>query len=58
MLKIFGSLSKTLSNLVDLDLSHNAISNLGSSLNTKLGNVKRLNLARNHFENVEGGVIL
>ena len=49
-------LFKALSNLVELDLSYNKISSLGSNLNTKLGNVKRLNLAGNELDSVEGTV--
>ena len=48
--------SKALSNLVELDLSHNKISSLGSNLNTKLGNIKKINLAGNQLDSVEGMV--
>ena len=45
---------KGLSNLVELDLSHNKIASLGNNLNTRLGNIKKLNLAGNELESVEG----
>ena len=45
---------KALSNLVELDLSHNKMESLGNNLNTKLGNVKKLNLAGNELDSVEG----
>ena len=46
--------SKALSNLVELDLSHNKITSLASNLNTKLGNIKKLNLSGNQLDSVEG----
>jgi len=45
---------KGLSNLVELDLSHNKIASLGNNLNTRLGNIKKINLAGNELESVEG----
>ena len=45
---------KALSNLVELDLSHNKIASLGNNLNTRLGNIKKLDLAGNELESVEG----
>ncbi|XP_074608631.1 nischarin-like isoform X2 [Acropora palmata] len=55
-LSIFKSLKtlESLSNLVELDLSFNKISNLGGNLNAKLGNLRRLNLAGNELDSVEG----
>jgi len=46
--------SKGLSNLVELDLSHNKIASLGNNLNTRLGNIKKINLAGNELDSVEG----
>lgn len=51
-----GICFQLLSNLVELDLSYNDISTLGGNLNAKLGNVKKLNLAGNHLESVEGNL--
>ena len=42
-----------MSNLVELDLSYNKIASLGNNLNTRLGNIKKLNLAGNELDNVE-----
>ena len=39
---------------MELDLSHNKIAILGSNLNTKLGNIKKLNLAGNELDSVQG----
>ena len=39
---------------MELDLSHNKIASLGSNLNTKLGNIKKLNLAGNELDSVQG----
>ena len=50
----FTFVLKALSNLVELDLSHNKIAILGSNLNTKLGNIKKLNLAGNELDSVQG----
>ena len=50
----FTFVLKALSNLVELDLSHNKITSLGSNLNTKLGNIKKLNLAGNELDSVQG----
>lgn len=50
----FTFVLKALSNLVELDLSHNKIASLGSNLNTKLGNIKKLNLAGNELDSVQG----
>ena len=47
---------KALSNLVELDLSHNNITSLESNLNIKLGNIKKLNLAGNELDSVKGTV--
>ncbi|KAK2571080.1 Nischarin [Acropora cervicornis] len=49
-----GICFQSLSNLVELDLSFNKISNLGGNLNAKLGNLRRLNLAGNELDSVEG----
>ena len=46
-----------MSNLVELDLSYNKIASLGNNLNTRLGNIKKLNLAGNELDNVEGNDI-
>ena len=45
---------KGLSDLIELDLSHNKIASVGNNLNTRLGNIKKLNLAGNELESVEG----
>lgn len=55
-IKNFGFL-KGLSDLVELDLSHNKIASVGINLNTRLGNIKKLNLAGNELESVEGILI-
>ena len=39
---------------MELDLSHNKIASLGSNLNTKLGNIKKLDLAGNELDSVQG----
>ena len=46
-----------MSNLVELDLSYNKIASLGNNLNTRLGNIKKLNLAGNELDNAEGNDI-
>ena len=51
-----GICFQSLSNLVELDLSFNKISNLGGNLNAKLGNLRRLNLAGNELDSVEGNL--
>ena len=51
-----GICFQSLSNLVELDLSFNKISNLGGNLNAKLGNVRKLNLAGNELDSVEGNL--
>ena len=48
---------KGLSDLVELDLSHNKIASVGINLNTRLGNIKKLNLAGNELQSVEGILI-
>ena len=51
---LFTFVLKALSNLVELDLSHNKIASLDSNLNTRLGNIKKLDLAGNELDSVQG----